>query len=353
MKSENPAKEPGNFNRDHRAATRLQTYPRQKPAGWLLALLLLALALTLPISAVSADGPGKLLVDTAYVREKAGQPGWVIVDLRFPDEYAAGHIPGAVLLPGWISKLYADDAKRSATVIPRLEQQLGEMGISNQSNVILYGEADRTSWNGVMFWVLELGGCNSRQAACTVSFYDGGIERWQEEGGTLETVEYHREKTKFTMMAGTGRGVKKDDLLAVVEGKKEAVIIDVRSPGEYSGTDIRALRGGHVPGAVNINYAANFDAASFRMLPLADLRQLYADIPQDRRVITHCQTGQRAAYSYLVLRVLGYEDVAIYHDGWRVYGSDLNMPVAEETWFDFTRVSSTMKAVEALRDELE
>jgi thiosulfate/3-mercaptopyruvate sulfurtransferase len=139
----------------------------------------------------------------------------------------------------------------------------------------------------------------------------------------------------------------------VVEGKKKAVIVDVRTPGEYAGTDVRALRGGHIPMAVNIDYARNYDPQTFRMLPVADLREIYKDVPSGSRVVTHCQTGQRAAYGYLALRSLGYSDVAIYHDGWRVYGSSLNLPVEDETWFDFHKINTTVKAVQEIREEME
>jgi thiosulfate/3-mercaptopyruvate sulfurtransferase len=301
--------------------------------------------------AVASEHGADLLVDTDYLKDKVGKPGWVIMDMRFPDEYAEGHIPGAVLLPGWISKLYADDTKRSATVIPRLEKEIGAMGISNESNVIVYGAVSRTTWNAVMFWVLETMGCNSALTGCTVHFYDGGIERWLAEGGKLDQAETKAQEASFKAVAGAQRGVNGDEVLQVVEGKKKAVIVDARSGAEYEGTDVRALRGGHIPNAVNIDYARNFDPELYRMLPLSELKPLYKDIPVATRVITHCQTGQRAAYSYLVLRALGYQDVAIYHDGWRVYGSNLSFPVDSETWFDFTKVNSMMKAVQELQSE--
>jgi thiosulfate/3-mercaptopyruvate sulfurtransferase len=141
--------------------------------------------------------------------------------------------------------------------------------------------------------------------------------------------------------------------LQVVEGKKEAVIVDVRSAGEYEGTDIRALRGGHIPKSLNIDFSRNFNAETFRMLPVDELKSIYQDIPVDRRIIVHCQTGQRAAYTYLTLRTLGYTNVAIYHDGWRVYGSNLNLPVENETWFDFVKINSTVKAVREIQEEME
>jgi thiosulfate/3-mercaptopyruvate sulfurtransferase len=258
-----------------------------------------------------------------------------------------------VLLPGWISRLYADDTKRSETVLPRLETEIGKMGIGNDSHVIIYGAVNRTSWNAVMFWVLETLGCNSSLTDCTVQFYDGGIEGWQAEGGKLELVETIFQAATFKAVPGTFRGVKADELMQVVEGKKKAVIVDVRTAGEYEGTDIRALRGGHIPTAINRDFNNNFDPESFRMLPLSELKAAYGDIAQDTRIITHCQTGQRAAYGYLVLRALGYTDVGIYHDGWRVYGSNLNLPVEDETWFDFNKINTSVKAIQDIQDEME
>jgi thiosulfate/3-mercaptopyruvate sulfurtransferase len=303
--------------------------------------------------AFSSEKAPDVLVDTSFLKDKIGKPGWVIMDVSFPDEYTEGHISGAVLLPGWISKLYADDTKRSATVIPRLEKAIGEMGIGNESHVIVYGVPSRTGWNAVMFWLLETMGCNSSKTKCTVHFYDGGIERWQTEGGKLEQAETKIHASEFKAAPGAQRGANVDEVKLAADGKKKAVIVDARTTSEYEGTDIRALRGGHIPKAVNIDFSKNFNPESYRMMPLSDLKSLYKDIPSETRIITYCQTGGRAAYAYLALRALGYKDVAIYHDGWRVYGSNLNLPVENETWFDFTRVNSTVKAVKELQEKMK
>jgi len=324
------------------------------PAKKLQAIILAAIFLLCSSAvAFSTDDGSSLLVDTGFLKDKVGKPGWVIMDVRFPDEYAEGHIPGAVLLPGWISKLFADDTKRSATVIPRMEKEIGEMGIGNESHVVVYGSVSRTSWNAVMFWVLETMGCNSTLSKCTVHFYDGGMEQWLEEGGKIDQAEAKTQAVPFKAAPGAKRGANGDEVMQVVEGKEKAVIIDARTVGEYEGNDVRALRGGHMPKAVNIDYARNFSPETYRMLPLSELKSLYQDIPASGRVITHCQTGQRAAYTYLVLRALGYQDVAIYHDGWRVYGSNLNLPADSETWFDFTKVNGLAKAVLELQSEEE
>jgi thiosulfate/3-mercaptopyruvate sulfurtransferase len=324
-----------------------------KGASQLFTLILSGFVLCCQTPALFAASGPDLIVDKAFVNDKISTPGWVSMDMRYPDEYAAGHIPGAVLMPGWISTLYAEDTKRSETVLPRLEKDLGSMGISNESHVILYGAVGRTTWNAVMFWALENMGCNSSKAKCTVQFYDGGIEGWQAEGGSLQKTPSEPVATTFKAVPETGRGVKTAELMQVIEGKKKAVIIDSRTAGEYQGTDVRALRGGHMPKAVNIDFFKNFNATSSRMRPLSELKSLYQDIPAEGRVIIHCQTGQRAAYSYLVLRALGYEDLAIYHDGWRVYGSNLNLPVENETWYDFYKINTTMKTVQELKEKMQ
>ena len=318
--------------------------------GSLVVLVAVVVCLSAQVFAFAGD----LIVDTTFVKDKVGKPGWVLVDMRSAEAFAQGHISGAVGLPAWVSKVYADDTKRQATTLARLEQTIGEMGIGSDSRVIVYGDPASVHWNTVMFWVLESFGCNSKLLKCTVQFYDGGVDGWKADGGSIDPVQPAVKPATFKAAAGMNRGARADEMLRIIEGKqKKSIIIDVRNPGEYNGTDVRALRGGHIPRAVNIDFAKNFDPATFRMLPLDQLRDIYKDVPKDVRVITHCQTGQRAAYTYLVLRALGYQDVAIYHDGWRVYGSDLRLPVEDETWYDFNKVNTTIKSVIKLQEKVQ
>ena len=294
-----------------------------------------------------------LIVDTKFVMNKLGKPGWVIVDVSFAEAYDKGHIPGAIGLPAWVSRLFAEDKKRHETVRARLEQMFGEMGIDNDSHIIIYGDPANVGWNPVLFWVLEAAGCNSPEMKGTVQFYDGGVARWQAEGGTLEQVSPTIKPTTFKAATGVKRGANSDEILSIVEGKSKAILIDTRTPGEYDGTDVRALRGGHIPQSININFMQNFEIPSFKMFPLEQLRGLYKDVPKNQRVITYCQSGARASYTYLVLRALGYADVANYHDGWRVYGSDLQFPVEDETWYDFNKVNTMMTAVNTLQQKMQ
>lgn len=68
---------------------------------------------------------------------------------------------------------------------------------------------------------------------------------------------------------------------------KEAILIDIRTPGEY--------RAGHIPGVVNI--------------PLDELEQRMMEIPKDKKVVLICRTGNRSAQGTKLLRSKGFTNV--------------------------------------------
>jgi thiosulfate/3-mercaptopyruvate sulfurtransferase len=100
-------------------------------------------------------------------------------------------------------------------------------------------------------------------------------------------------------------------------------VLDARSPAEFRGEDVRAKFGGHIPGAVNVDWVENFGGGTLLKEPDA-LKALYAakGITPDKEVIALCQTGQRSSVSYLTLRLLGYPKVGNYAGSWIEWGND-------------------------------
>ncbi len=110
------------------------------------------------------------------------------------------------------------------------------------------------------------------------------------------------------------------DELAQSLGGGNLRVIDTRSRGEYDGTYRRALKAGHVPGAVNLEWKL----AMRRDGTLKDARQLmalYKGLPLRGNVVTYCQSGYRAAHSWLVLRLLGYSNARNYLGSWYEWGN--------------------------------
>ena len=86
--------------------------------------------------------------------------------------------------------------------------------------------------------------------------------------------------------AGAGVDISVDEALRLWQNK-EAIIIDVRTPGEY--------RDGHIPGVVNI--------------PLDELEKRIGEIPKDKKVVLICRTGSRSAQGTRLLRSKGFNNV--------------------------------------------
>ncbi len=110
--------------------------------------------------------------------------------------------------------------------------------------------------------------------------------------------------------------------------RPEAVLIDTRTVEEYSGTTVRASRGGAVPGAVHIEWTRNLTSAG-DFKPASELKQMYEDagVTPDKEVIAYCQGGYRAAHTYIALRLLGYPRVRMYLGSWQEWAERKELPV--------------------------
>jgi thiosulfate/3-mercaptopyruvate sulfurtransferase len=157
---------------------------------------------------------------------------------------------------------------------------------------------------------------------------DGGREQWRAEGRTLTT-----EPTVLQPSGYPVPSLRKPEIRISKEqirsrlGKDGFTVLDVRTPEEYVGTDVRAARGGHIPGAQHIfwEHALTADKS---LLDEADLAQLYASVPRDGTVAVHCQLGVRAAHTWFVLKhILGYNDVRNYDGSWQDWGNDPDTPI--------------------------
>jgi thiosulfate/3-mercaptopyruvate sulfurtransferase len=114
-------------------------------------------------------------------------------------------------------------------------------------------------------------------------------------------------------------------------GSDDYSILDVRTSEEHAGKDIRAARGGRIPGAQHIYWedALNEDG-TFKSK--AELAKVYASVPREAQVVAHCQLGVRAAHTWFALRhILGYERVENYDGSWQEWGNRDDTPIEGET----------------------
>ena len=190
-------------------------------------------------------------------------------------------------------------------------------GISSGDSVVIYDNA-RSLWAARLFWTLEYLGHDK------VSILDGGLGKWTGDGLHLETDAKPVSAGSFYAKVQEDRLV---DVAEIVSNIDEIFIIDTRSPAEYAGKDVRAARGGHIPGAVNINWIFNItEDETPTFLPLTELGEFYDSygVDESRQIVTLCQTGVRGAHTYFALRFLGYKNVALYDGSWAEWGNSEN-----------------------------
>jgi len=258
--------------------------------------------------------------DLAAMVEEAGGARPLLLDMRPPDAYAAGHIPGAVHLDLWGVSLIDTDPAPLRAFMWMIEHLLAAHGVTAETRVVVYDEQ-----SGIRaaraFWFLEYFGHP------TVRMLDGGFNAWIAEGLPLSRDAAPPPNGEWT-------GAREEPVIATYRevrdalGREGVVLLDTRSDGEYAGTTIRAKRGGAVPGAVHIEWTRNL-TPSGDFKPAAELQQLYTDagVTPDREVITYCQGGYRAAHSYVALRLIGYPRVRVYLGSWKEWGDREELPV--------------------------
>jgi thiosulfate/3-mercaptopyruvate sulfurtransferase len=270
-----------------------------------------------------------VLVSTDWLAEHLEDDGIVVAEVdENPDLYEEGHVPGAVKLH-WRDDLQ-DPVERDVVDRETFERLLGERGIGNDTTVVLYG--DKNNWFAAYaYWYLKIYGHRDSR------ILDGGRQKWIDEGRELTTDVPSPEPTSYTAQErDEAIRTYRDDVRAGLRDSGRA-LVDVRSPGEFSGDLIAppgyeqegAQRGGHIPTAASIPWAsAVSDEGTFKSAE--ELRELYSakGITPDKEITTYCRIGERSAHTWFVLReLLGYERVRNYDGSWTEWGNLVDVPI--------------------------
>ena len=270
---------------------------------------------------------GQLLVETEWIAANGGFSRLRLIDYgRKEVDYHAGHIPGAVFID---RKAVWDKVNGMPGMLPSVETMVAELekaGISNDSKVVIY-DSNSGLWASRLFWALEFLGHRD------VHILNGGWNKWVREKRAVQIASYVPPRGKFIPHIQSDFLATEDWILENLTNP-DVQIIDTRSPREYAGEDVKAARGGHIPGAVNINWISNLKGDNSKTFaPKEELAELYDSqkISKDKIIVTHCQTGVRGAHTYFVLKLLGYPKVRVYDGSWAEWGNDWKVPVITET----------------------
>ena len=266
----------------------------------------------------------------ARIEDGSARPGGDIVIVESDEDvllYDTGHVPGSVKVD-WHNDLN-DALTRDYVDGQRFAEVLGERGIGRDTTVVFYGDKSNW-WAAYALWVFSLFGHED------VRLLDGGRAKWVAEGRELTREVPKPEPVDYPVVERSDTQIRafRDDVLTHL-GQP---LVDVRSPGEYSGELLHmpdypqegAMRGGHIPGAKSVPWArAAAEDGTFKERP--DLEAIYLTeqgLRPDDDVVAYCRIGERSSHTWFVLtHLLGFASVRNYDGSWTEWGNSVRVPI--------------------------
>ncbi|MGN7826195.1 3-mercaptopyruvate sulfurtransferase [Agrobacterium radiobacter] len=273
----------------------------------------------------------RFVVSADWVEKQLGTAGFRLVDASWylpahkrngAEEYAAGHLPGAVFFD---QDKIADHTTGLPHSLPSPEffaEQAGELGLSDTDTIVVYDGPGFFSAPRV-WWMLRVMGVRKAYVL------DGGLDGWKREGRPLETGTPEIEPATFTPDFNEKRVMSLSTMRGIVDsGEKQ--IADARGAGRFTGDEAEpraGMRSGHMPGARSLPATAFSENGHFK--DLTAIRKMVTDAGIDltKPVVTSCGSGVTAAVITLALESLGHQDNSLYDGSWSEWGGLEDTPI--------------------------
>jgi len=246
----------------------------------------------------------------------------LLVDLCKAETYTQNHIPGAVhieyscLLGGQVP------SPGKLPLVEQLSQVFSAIGLTPDKYVVAYDD-EGSGKSARLLWTLHVIG-HMRS-----SVLNGGLIAWANEGHPLLSDGVTPTPSDYTAHIDCTAHASKEYILGKLDDDSTQ-LLDARTVEEYQGTNVRALRGGHIPGAINLNWLDTIDRDNnARLKADTDLQVMLEQcgFAKDKEVITYCQTHHRSAHSYMMLKHMGFDKVRGYDGSWSEWGNDPSTPI--------------------------
>jgi len=265
-----------------------------------------------------------LLIETGELARIVSQPNVRLIDAVDPASYQRAHIPGAVNV-FYLDLAKIEERKKNGHPLSNAEAEriFGEAGIDHNTRVIVYDDGTGPSASGVWF-VLDFFGHKN------VKVLNGGFRKWLKEGRPVTQEVTTVEKKRFHAKEHPEKIVTREWVQKNLR-TKDVVVVDTRSFNEFIGKDLRpgAQRGGHLPGAVHLEWTKFSDKVN-TFKPAEQIEQVLAQrgITRNTKVVTYCGTGLgRSTDMALAMKLIGYDNVVEYTGSWEEWSADPRLPI--------------------------
>jgi len=298
------------------------------------------------------------IINTEQVQQGIAR-GAIVWDVRDEKSFLEGHIPGAINI-GDAGNTLRDPNKEDYIATDKIQKIFNDAGLDINRDLIVYGARGNPYAYFGLYTINYFGG---KQA----QVYHDGFDGWKSAGLPIQKERQTSAPVSVTLVPQSQLVVSNTEMLKLAQSKS-VQILDVRTPDEYSGKDIRAIRGGHIPNSVNIPFEDNWqdpatviklgkkqvaDNSGMTLKSDADLKKLYANLDPDKETVVYCQSGVRAAETAVVLKNLGFKKVKVYDSAWLGWGNNLKAPVADETFLNVGALNAKLSAMQNKINQLE
>lgn len=260
-----------------------------------------------------------LLVEPETLVDELHSDRLLIVDLCSEENYLTFHLPGAIHVSPAEIVSGIKPATGKLPELARLEALFSRIGYSPDKHIVAYDD-EGGGWAGRFIWTLDVIGHRGS------SYLNGGLAAWAGAQMPMTNEVPTPEPTEVSLTINHDVIAEKEEVLASLDDDK-VMIWDARSPEEHAGIRVAAARGGHIPGAINLDWLELMDRNRHLRL-IENLSDVIKDKGFDTAdtVITHCQTHHRSGLTYLAGRLAGL-NIKAYHGSWSEWGNDPDTPI--------------------------
>lgn len=244
------------------------------------------------VMAYFADMPDHIykVAQAEFLQMVAADSDMFVIDIRRADDYAAGHIKGAVNMP-WGSEAMVDMVKHIPTDVPVFincySGQTAGQAVALLNIVGIPARSINLGWN---FGLSRVEGMQEF-VETDVNEFDTSVNT-EIADNLMEAYEAYYEATAEA--GGTqfaSNIVSEDNAKAIHDsGDDDVLFVSVRRAEHYAEA--------HIEGAINIPFGKG-------------MQEQFDTLPTDKKLIVYCYTGQTAGQVVAALRLLGYDAVSL------------------------------------------
>ena len=264
----------------------------------------------------------KTTVTPTWLRKHLSSKNILVLDARSRSAYSTSHIPGSRLADLFHYFVPGTDRKNMAIFHKDLESKLGRLGITGQEKPVVY-ETGFGMRAARVAWMLEYAGVNSPL------MLEGGFHAWKTEGYPIEKIRRTIPPSQFEIHPNP-KLLATADFVNTLSRSKPTHVLDVRSIGEYNGSEKRdcCSRRGRVPGATWIEWTRFLNKDKGFLSPKSIRNRLRSiGIVRNSPIAVYCHRGARAASAFYALRSIGYKDARNYVGSWHEWSAKRDLPI--------------------------